>query len=71
MAEDQPMPANQRRVRHGGLFRCCLGTIAESTTSSVPGTTLDCKYESAGNGNLIVGADGVWEWNRPKEVDRG
>lgn len=62
--EDQKvMPANERRVRHGGLMRCCLGTLAESTIPSEPGTILDCQYEAEGNKQMRVAADGVWEWN--------
>lgn len=64
MAMEPPVPANQRRVRIGGLFRCCLATLGESDAPSVVGTVLSCKYESnPDNGNMIVATDGVWEWN--------
>lgn len=64
-AGDEPVPANERMVRQGGLMRCCLGTLAESTEPSAIGTVLDCKYEAAGNAQMIVAPDGVWEWNHP------
>lgn len=57
-------PANERQVRMGGLMRCCLATLADTTTESAVGTTLSCKYESdPNNEQMIVAADGVWEWN--------
>lgn len=60
------VPANERPVRIGGLFRCCLATLAESTEPSDIGSVLSCVYESnRDNRNMIVAADGVWEWNRP------
>jgi len=63
------LPANERYVRQGGLMRCCLGTLAESTAPSTIGSTLTCKYEGKPNGQqMIVAMDGVWEWNRPGDV---
>lgn len=64
---DAPVkPANERPLRHGGLMRCCIATVAESTEPSEVGTVLSCKYESdPDNQNMIVAPDGVWEWNRP------
>lgn len=61
----ETMPANLRRVNHGGLMRCCIATLEQSTEPSQVGTTLDCQYEPEGNKNMIVGEDGVWRWNRP------
>lgn len=62
---DSPVPAKERRVRHGGLMRCCLATLAESIEPSHVGSTLSCKYEDdPNNQNMIVADDGVWEWNR-------
>lgn len=64
MTEDV-LPANQRRVRMGGLMRCCLATLGECEEPSTVGTVLSCKYESdPDNQQMIVAADGVWEWNR-------
>lgn len=54
---------DDRRVRQGGLMRCCLSTISDSTEPSRVGDVLDCKYEKPGNANMRVAADGVWEWN--------
>jgi hypothetical protein len=56
--------ANLRRVRQGGLMRCCLSTICESIADTQVGSVLSCKYESdPNNEQMIVAADGVWEWN--------
>lgn len=67
MSSEIEVPANQRRVRQGGLMRCCLGTIAESEEPSKVGTVLSCKYErDPDNENMIVALDGVWEWTGPK-----
>lgn len=60
---DEEVAANERPVRHGGLMRCCLYTLTETTSPSRVGTVLDCMYEPEGNGNLIVAPDGVWQWN--------
>ena len=46
-------------------MRCCLATLEESREPTDVGFVMDCKYEPAGNGNLIVASDGIWEWNRP------
>lgn len=64
---DELIPANERRVRQGGLMRCCLATIGNSTELSKAGTTLSCEFESddPDNQKMIVGDDGIWEWNRP------
>lgn len=56
--------ANQRMVRTGGLMRCCLATLADSEELTEAGDTMDCKYEPAGNKNMIVAPDGVWEWSK-------
>lgn len=62
---DEPVPANERRVRVGGLMRCCLQTLALSEEPSSIGTVLDCQYEKPGNATMVVAADGIWEWNHP------
>lgn len=60
-----PLPANERPVNIGGLFRCCLATLDGSTAPSVVGTVLSCAYEAdPENQKMIVNAGGVWEWNR-------
>lgn len=59
-----PVIANKRFLRHGGLMRCCILTVAEATHPTRVGDVLDCVYEPEGNANLVVAADGVWEWNR-------
>lgn len=60
-------PDHLRPIRHGGLMRCCLATVEEEAetrqVAPTEGETLDCKYEAAGNQNLIF-RDGYWEWNR-------
>lgn len=58
-------PANERMVRQGGLMRCCLATLAATTTESQVGTTLSCQYEGDRKDQMIVATDGVWEWNHP------
>lgn len=58
-------PTSQRLVRHGGLMRCCLLTIATSDEPSTVGSTLECVYENNGRPAMVVAADGVWEWVGP------
>lgn len=64
-------PANVRLVRQGGLMRCCLATIRESTELTEPGAVLHCSYcDHAERGAdcfhlMIVAEDGIWEWNHP------
>lgn len=64
LLDDEPVPASERRVRTGGLMRCCLHTVGNSEEPSSIGTVLDCEFEEAGNARMVVAADGVWEWNR-------
>jgi hypothetical protein len=67
MREDEVLPANQRPVRTGGLMRCCLHTLADTTTPSKVGDRLSCAYESdPNNEQMVVALDGVWEWRGPK-----
>lgn len=62
-----PFPANERPIRYGGLMRCCIGTIQESTQVTKVGDTLSCKWEiDPNNQKMIVALDGVWEWNHPE-----
>lgn len=58
------VPANERRVNHAGLMRCCLASVAENDELTVVGSVMDCKYEPADNEQLIVDAGGVWVWNK-------
>jgi hypothetical protein len=60
------MKANERSVRTGGLFRCCLHTLGECEEEKEVGDTLDCKFERPNNQNMVLAEDGVWEWNSPK-----
>jgi hypothetical protein len=60
-------PANERALRHGGLMRCCIATWQETTTPTVIGDHLSCNYESdPNNEQMVVAADGVWEWRGPR-----
>lgn len=52
--------ANERRIRIGGLMRCCLQTISECTAIVGPGSVLSCRFCSD---SMRVARDGVWEWN--------
>ena len=52
--------AKQRRIRIGGLMRCCIGTIQEHNTEpSAKGDVLDCEHCTS---QMRVAEDGVWEW---------
>lgn len=63
--EPDEVPANERRVRQGGLMRCCIGTIDDSTEPTRVGTTLSCKYEPPDRATtMVVALDGIWEWQR-------
>ncbi len=59
------MKANERYLRQGGLMRCCIATLAETAYETEVGDVLSCRYENdPDNQNMVVAADGVWEWNR-------
>jgi hypothetical protein len=57
-------PANERRVRAGGLMRCCLATLAASAAITSAGSVMQCAYSEDRSHSMRVAADGVWEWNR-------
>jgi hypothetical protein len=53
-------------VNHGGLFRCCLQSIAEWVNEDpdaviFEGTKIRCKYEANKPENIII-KDGVAQW---------
>ena len=50
-----------KTIRHGGIMRCCVQTIAEDKGPDVEGRTLACKYESSVEPTVIY-RDGAWEW---------
>lgn len=52
--------ANQRRIRQGGLMRCCLETIRTRTALTKVGDVHECNWCSSSH---RVAPDGVWEWN--------
>ena len=50
-----------------GLMRCCIATIEDYVEEHPDenlkeGFTLDCKYETEGNKNIIL-KNGTWQWN--------
>lgn len=51
--------AGEKRIRIGGLMRCCLKTIEEAETKNVEGETLACRWCS---GDGMVYRNGAWEW---------
>lgn len=54
---------SERSVRHGGLMRCCLVSIAEYEGEEIPGkTTIPCKYHEQTEPTAKLAEDGVWEW---------
>lgn len=55
------MKGNQRRVRMGGLLRCCIATVAEMESETQPGDRAACTY--CKESTLRVADDGVWEWD--------
>ncbi len=64
---NKPKPANERRIRIGGLMRCCIETIRTTDIRTDIGEVLQCKFtddpDDPGH-RLIVADDGVWEWLR-------
>lgn len=60
---------NEMRLAHGGLMRCCIGSLSNQldamTERPADGTVLDCEYETPGNGNLILDGN-TWRWNRER-----
>ena len=57
------MKANERRVAIGGLMRCCLRSIADSEEETEVGSTMVCRWCTAGA--MRVEEDGVWHWDHP------
>lgn len=57
-----PVPTNKRRFRHGGLMRCCTGTLAETDDMSDIGSVQKCHYCTSGI--MVVAPDGVWQWDQ-------
>lgn len=53
-------PDNEWLVRQGGLMRCCLATIDNSTEPASEGKVKHCLYCSSS----VVLKDGAWEWKR-------
>jgi hypothetical protein len=62
---DQPTPSDpNKRVRIGGLMRCCMATLDTTVIKKAPkeGDTIECRYCS----DQMVWKDGAWEWVRPE-----
>lgn len=59
------MKGNERRIRIGGLLRCCIATVHEIDAMTKPGDIRECNY--CHKPSLRVGDDGVWEWNHDFE----
>jgi hypothetical protein len=58
------------KVRQGGLMRCCIQTLIEDMERDVQvGDTIDCKYETSCDEQMIVAEDGVIEWNQRYDED--
>jgi hypothetical protein len=54
-------------VRTGGLFRCCVLSVAEYDGPEVPGeTVIGCNYHKDTSEPAVqLARDGVWEWIDP------
>jgi hypothetical protein len=54
-----------RRIRIGGLLRCCIATIETHEFKKAPkeGDEIECRYCS----DRMRWHDGAWEWIRPKD----
>ena len=54
---------NKRKVKEGGLMRCCLATLQERDEEDKEGQIINCKY--CGDKMFFNGI--YWEWyNDPK-----
>jgi len=51
------------RMRIGGLYRCCTGTIDLDKGPDEEGRVLPCLYCSSS----VIFRDGAWEWYREPE----
>ena len=60
---------NERRIRHGGLMRCCIASIYEYEGPQEPGkTVIGCKYHADKDKPMArLADDGVWEWEGIKD----
>jgi hypothetical protein len=55
-------PRKGPRIRIGGLLRCCLKTIEDSTVlQHIEGEKVECRWCSQGRMRF---RDGAWEWDR-------
>jgi hypothetical protein len=54
-----------KRIRSGGLMRCCTSTIARHSGPETEGTTLSCDTCAA---PMVIKA-GAWEWYRPLSME--
>lgn len=65
------MKYSDTTLHYGGLIRCCIQTIIDLAATDAEckdGDILDCKYEAAGNGNMIlVGTE--WRWNKREDKE--
>lgn len=61
----------KRRMRDGGLYRCCVKTLSEYSGSEAVGTSLVCETHPADGNMMVVAADGVWEWSGAAAVAAG
>lgn len=49
---------SEKRIRIGGLFRCCIATLQEDAPEDVEGAVHECRNCKA----KTVFRDGAWEW---------
>jgi hypothetical protein len=62
-------PRDNDRVNTGGLFRCCLDTLAGlyldgPARIAKEGQTLQCKYAPDSPNHRMIFRKGCWEWDR-------
>lgn len=57
------------KLRHGGLFRCCIASLdehmAQANAEPKEGDTLRCRYCKDEYGMIFH--DGAWQWAKPRE----
>lgn len=56
----------KKRMKIGGMLRCCIETLQSSLVHEVPGETVQCKYHPTPNHQWIFDGD-VWKWDHPSE----
>jgi len=60
-------PRRDRRVREGGLYRCCIDSVNDRDARDSEGDVMTCKH----CGEALRFRLGAWEWDYSDHDKRG